>query len=143
LRFGAALATTVAGAALLYGCGGDDETSTALASTNLTIELDRDGPGGKPQQRTQVLCEEGMDTNPCPQLAELSPADLAPVPPQTACTEIFGGPEVVTITGTLDGEAVNAKLTRANGCEIDRFDKFVPVLQELYPDYEPGASLQP
>jgi hypothetical protein len=50
---------------------------------------------------------------------------------------------VVTITGTLDGEAVNAKLTRANGCEIDRFDKFVPVLQELYPDYEPGASLQP
>jgi hypothetical protein len=143
LRLGAALATTVAGAALVYGCGGDDETSTAAASTNLTIELDADGQGGDRPQRTQVLCEEGMDSSPCPQLAELSAANLAPVPPQTACTEIFGGPDVVTITGTLDGEAVNAKLTRANGCEIDRFDRFLPVLEELYPGYTPGASLQP
>jgi hypothetical protein len=142
LRLGAALATTVAGAALLYGCGGDDETSSAAASTNLTIELDADGQGGKPPQHTQVLCEEGMDTSPCPQLDEISASDLAPVPPQTACTEIFGGPEVVTVTGTLDGEAVDAKLTRANGCEIDRFDRFVPVLEELYPDYKPGEALQ-
>jgi hypothetical protein len=143
LRLGAALATTVAGAALVYGCGGDDATSRAAASTNLMIGLDADGQGGKPPQNTQVLCEEGMDTSPCPQLAELSASDLAPMPPKTACTEIFGGPEVVTITGTLDGEAVDAKLTRANGCEIDRFDRFAPVLEELYPDYEPGEALQP
>jgi hypothetical protein len=143
LRLGAALATTVAGAALLCGCGDDDETTTALAATNLTIELDTDGTGGKPPQRTQVLCEEGMDTSPCPQLAGLTAADLAPVPPQTPCTDIFGGPEVVTITGTLQGDAVDAKLSRANGCEIERFGAIVPVLEELYPDYEPGESLKP
>lgn len=143
MRLGAALATTFAGAALLYGCGEDSQTSEPVASTNLVIELDPDGPGGKPAQRTQVLCEDGMDTSPCPQLAELTAADLAPVSPQTACTEIFGGPEVVTVTGTIGREAVDAELTRANGCEIDRFDRFVPVLQGLYPDYEPGQSLQP
>jgi hypothetical protein len=143
LRLGAALATTFAGAALLYGCGEEDETSEPVASTNLVIELDPDGPGGKPAQSTQVLCEDGMDTSPCPQLAELAASDLAPVSPQTACTEIFGGPDVVTITGTLATEAVDAKLTRANGCEIDRFDKFVPVLEELYPGYKPGQALQP
>jgi hypothetical protein len=142
LRPGAALAATVACAALFFGCG-DDETSTAAPSTNLTIELDPDGQGGKPPQHFQVLCEEGMDTSPCPQLAELSASDLAPVPPQTACTEIFGGPDVVTISGTLHGEAVDARLTRANGCEIDRFDRVAPLLEELYPDYKPGQALQP
>jgi hypothetical protein len=138
----AALAT-IAGAALLCGCGGDDESTTAVASTNLVIELDVDGSGGKPPQRTQVLCTEGMTTSPCPQLADLTASDLAPVPPQTACTDIFGGPEVVRITGTLRGEAVNATLTRVNGCEIERFGKVLPLLSELYPDYKPGGSLKP
>jgi hypothetical protein len=144
LRLGAALATTVAGAALLYGCGdGDGETTGAAASTNLTIELDADGSGGQPASRKQAICEEGMDTSPCPQLAALTAADLAPVPPTTPCTEIFGGPDVVTVAGTLHGQPVDATLTRRNGCEIERFERFVPVLQELYPDYKPGASLTP
>jgi hypothetical protein len=34
-------------------------------------------------------------------------------------------------------------LTRANGCELDRFDEFVARLDELYPDYKPGGSLAP
>ena len=31
------------------------------------------------------------------------------------------------------------RFTRANGCEIDRFDRITPLLRELFPDYEPGA----
>jgi hypothetical protein len=138
----AALAIVFACAALV-GCGGGDQTSSAVASTNLVIELDADGQGGKPPERTQVLCEEAMTTSPCPELADLTAADLAPVPPHTACTDIFGGADIVTITGTLHGHPVDAKLTRANGCEVERFNKVVPVLKELYPGYEPGQSLKP
>jgi hypothetical protein len=38
---------------------------------------------------------------------------------------------------------VDATLTRANGCEIERFDRFAELLAQLFPDYEPGASLGP
>ena len=64
-------------------------------------------------------------------------------PPETACTEIYGGPDVVTIERNSPRRAVDVELTRANGCEIDRFEKFAPVLEELYPDYKPGSALSP
>lgn len=139
MRLAAAL--TVALAVVLAGCGADDDGAAGAASTDLRITLDVDGKGGKPPSTAQVLCEEGMETSPCPQLLELTAGDLAPVPGDTACTEIFGGPEVVTVTGSLHGEAVDAELTRTNGCEIERFDRFVPVLRELFSDYEPGEAL--
>ena len=59
--------------------------------------------------------------------------------PDTACTEIFGGPDTLSLEGTIEGEDVDVDLTRANGCEIERFDAAVPLLQALFPDYEPGA----
>jgi hypothetical protein len=47
-----------------------------------------------------------------------------------ACTEIYGGPDVATITGSVDGEPVDATVTRSNGCEIARWDALEPVLGE-------------
>ena len=88
-----------------------------------------------------MICEPGMETSPCPQLAELDAADFAPVSPQMPCTEIFGGPDVVTVSGTLHGEQVNATFSRRNGCEIERFGRILPLLEALYPEYEPGAAL--
>ncbi len=38
---------------------------------------------------------------------------------------IFGGPGKATVTGTLDGAAVDATFTRANGCEISRWERMV------------------
>jgi hypothetical protein len=58
-----------------------------------------------------------------------------------ACTELFGGPDVATIEGQLNGDEVNAELTRSNGCEIERFDAVVPLLQALFAGYEPGAAI--
>ena len=45
-----------------------------------------------------------------------------PVPADAVCTDIFGGPEVVHVSGWLDGESIDATFTRTNGCEIDRWD---------------------
>lgn len=50
-----------------------------------------------------------------------------PPPQQQVCTQVYGGPEVATVTGNVDGEEVDARFTRTNGCEIARFDEASPL----------------
>ena len=140
----AALPTALALAALA-GCGGDDggdSASEPSATSELTITLDADGPGGEEPIEAEISCP-GANAPPaaCDALGDLPADAAAPVPANQACTEIYGGPDVVTITGTLEGEDIDTELTRGNGCEIERFERFGPLLAILFPDYEPGASL--
>jgi len=86
-----------------------------------------------------VRCE-AADGSVC---GRLGPTDFAPTDPQTPCTEIYGGPDELDVRGYVAGETVEAKFTRRNGCEIDRFETLMPVLKEEFPGYEPGASLAP
>ena len=130
------------------GCGdeeaddGGDGGGGPSAPTSLTITLDRDGvEGSQPPERKELDCDGG-DEPACAALEGVTAADVAPVPPDTPCTEIYGGPDEVQVTGTLNGEAVDETLTRANGCEIERFDALAPALRELYPGYTPGEALQ-
>ncbi|WP_051427273.1 hypothetical protein [Arthrobacter sp. H20] len=44
------------------------------------------------------------------------------------CTQMYGGPETAVVTGIVDGDEVNATFSRQNGCEIDRWAMFEPVL---------------
>jgi hypothetical protein len=139
-RTAAGALTAVAVALVAGGCGGDSTESPSGASTSLTVTLDVDGTGKQEAQQAQVSCP-GDDA--CASVEGVTAADLAPVKPTQACTEIFGGPEVATVEGTLDGEDVQATLNRSNGCEIDRFGTILPLLQALFPDYVPGQALQP
>jgi hypothetical protein len=43
-------------------------------------------------------------------------------PADQMCTEQYGGPQLAGITGTLDGETVDAVVGRANGCGINDYD---------------------
>ena len=88
------------------------------------VEVDADGEGGKAPERTEIACETA-DSGPC---AGLSADVFEPTPPETACTQQFGGPETATVTGTFDGEPVDAEFNRANGCEIARWEKAAPLL---------------
>jgi hypothetical protein len=140
---GGAVALAALLAVLASGCGSGDEgdgRSSSDAQTSLEVTLDADGTGGSPPQTGEVNCP-GDDA--CSTLADITAADFATVPPTQACTEIFGGPETATIEGTLNGKEVKATLNRSNGCEIERFGAFLPLLQELFPDYKPGSSLGP
>ncbi|RKN37988.1 SSI family serine proteinase inhibitor [Streptomyces hoynatensis] len=47
------------------------------------------------------------------------------------CTYMYGGPAEATIRGLWAGEQVDAHYSRANGCEIARWDALVPALPEL------------
>ena len=142
-----ALAAAVAGLALTApGCGDSDEAGSGDAFTegdsSLTVTLDPDGPDGPEEETTEeVSCEDGSDDAVCIALAEMDVAALEPVPPDTACTELFGGPDTLSLEGMIEGNDVDVDLTRANGCEIERFDAAVPLLEVLFPDYEPGGAI--
>ncbi len=135
IRLGAAFATAAIALAIA-ACGSQgDETSVAQSYASLTVTLDRDGRGGEPPRTKNVACSGDS----CYGIEE---SDFAPVPPGTACTEIYGGPDVATVEGEFDGGAhVRVRLTRSNGCEIERFDRFDSLLRSVFPGYEPGAAL--
>ncbi len=46
-------------------------------------------------------------------------------PTDQMCTEIYGGPDIATIDGTLDGDAVSTSVDRSNGCGIDDWDRLL------------------
>ena len=53
---------------------------------------------------------------------------LPPVPKGTMCTQVYGGPETATITGTWRGRQINSQFSRTNGCEISRWNALTGVL---------------
>ena len=117
------------GAAGGGGGGGSTETTP---TTELTVTFWSQGKDG-PSREATLTCDPAGGTHPNPQKAcDLLAADpdaLEPVPQDVACTLIYGGPEVATIVGTIDGEKVNATFNRSGGCEIDRWDRMAAVLQ--------------
>lgn len=135
-------AATVSATAALVACGSEVSTSGEVPSeegsasvsaeprTRLTIDV-LPAPGKAP--RTFALtCDPIGGDHPDPEAAcrRLDTLDrpLAPVPAGAMCTEIFGGPQTATVSGTLHGDPVEASFSRENGCEIARWDDHVPLL---------------
>jgi hypothetical protein len=108
---------------MLAGCGGRDERaaapSAAPAGIVLTVAVDRDGRGPADPRWGSVVC---TSVAACPPLRGAALADFAPTPGDRACTELFGGPETATVTGTWEGRRLDARFSRENGCEISRWD---------------------
>ena len=115
------------------GCGADERPApSAPASappTQLTVRVDPDGDGPERAREARIACEAPPRGRACDAAAALRPADLEPVPPDTACTELFGGPQTATIAGTLEGRSVSARFARHDGCEIARWEKVAPLLE--------------
>lgn len=131
--------TALAFALLLAGCGeaNGDNAQTAPddePETSLTVALDH-GDGAGAEEWT-LTCDPAGGTHPDPEAAcatldEIDQEVLSPVPPDSACTMIYGGPQTATVTGSLRGEQINAEFSRENGCEIARWDAIVDVLTEI------------
>jgi Subtilisin inhibitor-like len=112
--------------------GGDTGANEAPAGTELTITVWLQGRDGASEEVT-LTCDPPGGTHPRPEEACLAlqadPSALEPLPPDSVCTQIYGGPEEAEVVGTLDGEQVHATFSRQNGCEVDRWDRFAAVLQ--------------
>jgi hypothetical protein len=75
---------------------------------------------GADSHRSTLRCPSAATA--CARLAVLN-APFAPVPPKTACTAIYGGPQVARVTGAFRGRTVWATFRRRDGCEIARWNK--------------------
>ena len=117
------------------GCGGEDEgpgSSPAGPTTaELTFVYRADESAGA--ERITLTCP-GSDRaarETCRELGRVPAETFDPVPPDTACTEIYGGPETLRVTGRLTDETIDSGFSRVNGCEISRWDSLSPVLRTL------------
>ena len=104
----------------------------APAGTELTITVWLQGRDGASEEMT-LTCDPPGGTHPNAEEActalQADPSALEPLPPDSVCTQIYGGPEEAEIVGTLNGEQVNARFSRQNGCEIDRWMRMAGILQ--------------
>ncbi|CAL9492769.1 SSI family serine proteinase inhibitor [Streptomyces sp. enrichment culture] len=53
---------------------------------------------------------------------------FAAVPDGSVCTMQYGGPATAHVRGVWAGRPVDARFDRSNGCEIDRWNRLVPLL---------------
>ncbi|KPI27046.1 Subtilisin inhibitor [Actinobacteria bacterium OV320] len=58
---------------------------------------------------------------------------FAPAPDGGICTMRYGGPATAHVTGRWAGRPVDATYDRSNGCQIERWDRLVPLLPALRP----------
>jgi len=138
-------ALAVLAAALALGaCGeGDDgpgaQPTTAAGAVELTVLYD-DGSGRK---TTGTLSCRGADRRAegaldgradpaelCAQARGI--ADLLTSQPDKGrtCTQIYGGPETATVTGTIDGDEVDRRFSRTNGCELADYKRAAGLLEQ-------------
>lgn len=96
-----------------------------LASTSLHIGVSNTGDL---MAKTYTLrCNPAGGTLPqpaaaCRRLGRLR-APFAPTPNGTACTQIYGGPQIALVTGRFRSHSVHANFSRKDGCEIARWNR--------------------
>jgi len=105
-------------------------TPAATPAEELTITADN---GSGAVSRWQLTCNPPGGTHPdparaCQVLETVGDSALPPVPKGTMCTQVYGGPETATITGTWRGRQINSQFSRTNGCEISRWNALTGVL---------------
>jgi subtilisin inhibitor-like len=104
----------------------------ASSTTALRIVYVEDAKRPSERMRWSLRCDPVGGTLPrraaaCRELLRIGWRAFAPVPADTACTEIFGGPQIAIVSGRVDGHRVWARLSRVDGCQIARW-KRVPSL---------------
>ena len=105
---------------------------TVGSSTSLRISF-WDGQGGPPDSVWTLRCNPAGGTlakpiRACRKLAAGGVKLFAATPPDTVCTEIYGGPQRARIVGIVGGVRVWTTVTRTNGCEIARWQRLSPWL---------------
>ncbi|MEU6877664.1 SSI family serine proteinase inhibitor [Streptomyces sp. NPDC046712] len=132
----ATLATTAAGAA---GIGPVPPLPLLSAPDALTVTISKSGhPGADGTYRLDCDGTPGGDhpaaARACARLATLAKEGKDPFKPvakDALCAQKYGGPVLARVTGDWRGRAVDARFSRADGCEIDRWENLEPVLPRV------------
>lgn len=109
----------------LAACGTHASKRSATFQANLRITVWPRGKAGTSVKLTLVCPSRSYapagTPAVCAKLSRVDSSVFAPVPAGTACTEIYGGPQLASVRGTLDGSAIDARFNRSDGCEIERW----------------------
>lgn len=121
-----ALALVALASASIAGAG-------ASARISLTVTYWENGSRPGDKSVSKLSCNPARGTVPrpavaCRRLLTEGRKLFAPVPHGSLCTEIYGGPQVALVTGSIDGHRVWARFQRRNGCEISRWQRVSPWL---------------
>jgi hypothetical protein len=129
------LGALAASALLAAGCGGSDEADDPTAgegdSTELRVHYEH--PDAGVELDYTIACDDAATVtgdevevdaaDACEALRRTAVVERLVEPPtDRVCTEIYGGPDVSELTGTVDGEPVRTTVDRANGCGIADWD---------------------
>lgn len=90
-------------------------------TASYTLACQNGAPAAESEHPDAAAACTALKTNP----AILSPA---PRPTDQACTQQYGGPHEATVTGVVDGRAVEASFSKRDGCEIAAWDAAKDVL---------------
>ena len=109
---------------------GPSSGATTIPGSILTVTVD-DGAGSL--TTWQLTCDPAGGNHPdpeaaCEALARHGERALPPVHPDQVCTQLYGGPQRATVTGTWRGAPVLSRLSLTNGCEISRWKALVGLL---------------
>jgi hypothetical protein len=127
----AAVAFAVAAAALSACAAGS--AGTSANGTSLTVTYWPNGANQDDRTSWTLRCNPARGTLGRPRIAcaRLASGGLrlfAPIRDDVACTQIYGGPDVARVVGTVRGKRVHAQLNRTDGCQISRWDRLAPWL---------------
>ena len=123
----------------------DDEAAEDEAADNGSAEVDlvierslseEDGltaEEGFEEGELTLTCAPVGGDHPDPEAAcaEIEDVGVEPFTMDTSddmCTMQIGGPEVVHVSGQVEGTEVDTEFNKRNGCEIDRFDQVGSVI---------------
>jgi hypothetical protein len=137
IRRGCATALCAAVLAPLIAACGSSGTAPHPAQVDLTVTLDPGVPTGGATQTWQVACPSPAHTAACARILAATEA-FTPPPPDTACTLIYGGPEILTVTGSVGTRHVDYRTGRTNGCEIADYVRDLALVAPFRP-----AGLRP
>lgn len=126
-----AVVAPLAAVAALAACGGGP--AAASGPTALEVTYWEKGRGGSPPRVWVLRCDPPRGTLPrpvgaCRRLAARGAELFAPTPPGAVCTQIYGGPQVARVVGTVKGARIRTTFTRVDGCEIERWQRLSPWL---------------
>lgn len=95
--------------------------SETAAATNFTLVCQNGVPAAESQHPNPAAACIAIKNN---------PAILSPVPAgkDRTCTQQYGGPQVATVTGVVDGHPVQATFSLKDGCEIAAWNAAKDVL---------------
>ena len=124
---GLAVIVTVAGGI------GAVAASASSSPTALKVTYWEDGSTAVPTDVWTIRCNPARGTLPrparaCRKLAAGGAKVFAPLPPNLACTQIYGGPQRARVVGRVSGRRVQATFSRSDGCQIDRWNAVSPWL---------------